>query len=309
MSSPSKNNIESMIRKYGHGLFKDTNRTKALVLDYFVAENTWQKKLIKLSIEQKIPTMLLHFQKNYGNRTGIKLLVTKFREANKLKEEEVEWIIKLWESALLTKKQSLKPKNIITNNDFLLINYDSSELTKTAQKTKHNLIIFPSLKNLLLGLLVSLMFVAIGFGMIFASDPMWLKKILINVVGYLGLLFFGLCSIIFLIKLMFPMPILVVDEKGFKMQSLGGNLKLKWDEILEIKIEEYMGHRMLAIYPLKPNILLNQSSWWYGLGLKLNSHIIAKSIAIRIAENLFGTSLEKTIEQIIALGPKNKTTI
>ena len=303
---PNNNQLKAMINKHGHGILNDTYRCKALTLDYFSVENTRQKELLKLSIDQKIPSRLIAFIKNGTYTLEIKQVIKKLKETNKINQEDAEWIIKIWENALLKKKQPLKSENRITNKDAFLINYEPSGLAKTLPKPKNNLIISPSSKNLLWGLIGSLIFVAIGLVMIFESDPLWLKKIIINGIGYLGLLFFGFCSIVFLVKLIFPMPIFIVDEKGVKTQSLGGELKLKWEEILDIKIEEYMGNRMLAIYPLKLNILLKQSSWWYRAGLKLNSHTIGKPIAIRIAENLFVTSLEKIIEQISALDPKNK---
>ena len=113
-----------MINKHGHGILNDTYRCKALTLDYFSVENTRQKELLKLSIDQKIPSRLIAFIKNGTYTLEIKQVIKKLKETNKINQEDAEWIIKIWENALLKKKQPLKSENRITNKDAFLINYE-----------------------------------------------------------------------------------------------------------------------------------------------------------------------------------------
>jgi hypothetical protein len=89
-----------MLKKHGYGILHVTYRCKALTLDYFSSENTRQKKLIKLSIDQKIPLQLIFFIKKGLFILNIKDFKKTLIKTNNINQEDAEWIIQIWEEGL-----------------------------------------------------------------------------------------------------------------------------------------------------------------------------------------------------------------
>lgn len=93
-----------------------------------------------------------------------------------------------------------------------------------------NLILYPTRLKMLLGLAGSLAFVAVGLWMNSSGN------IVLISIGIIAICFLGLCSLIFLINLIHPFPVLVVNEDGFQQRSPLYNVFVAWEEIAAITV-------------------------------------------------------------------------
>lgn len=93
-----------------------------------------------------------------------------------------------------------------------------------------NLILHPTRLKMLLGLVGSLAFVAVGLWMASSGN------ILLISIGIISISFFGLCSLIFLVSFIHPFSVLVVSEEGFQQRSPLYNVFVAWEEIAAITV-------------------------------------------------------------------------
>lgn len=91
-----------------------------------------------------------------------------------------------------------------------------------------NLILYPTRLKTLLGLAASLAAVAAGILMVSSGD-VWHTGIGIVCSG-----FFGLGSLMYLVSLVHPFPVLVVNEEGIQQCGLLWNVFVAWEDIAAI---------------------------------------------------------------------------
>ena len=161
-----------------------------------------------------------------------------------------------------------------------------------------DLLVFQNDKKSLLYIFGSFVFVIIGLWMLIAED-----LILFRIIGVVCFLYFGLCTVLYVVKLFSKKPMLVVNEKGITDNTGATSLGfMPWTDIKEIKMiskarsievvlfdeEKYLSR----LSPIK-RIFTDNRKW--GLGIAL------------IRFNTMGVEFEKAILQMQALLKKYKT--
>jgi hypothetical protein len=97
-----------------------------------------------------------------------------------------------------------------------------------SESQEPNLILYPTRLKTFLGLAGSLMFVAAGIWVVSFGDVWHID------IGIVCLGFFGLCSLLYLVGLVRPFPVLVVNEEGIQQRGPLWNVFVAWEEIAAI---------------------------------------------------------------------------
>ena len=93
------------------------------------------------------------------------------------------------------------------------------------------LTLYPSKRRTILLLIISLVFTAGGVWMISEGKPE----------GWLGAIFFGVCTLFSILKLVPNSSCLRISEKGFEIRSLFRGTFIRWNEVDQFE-SGYMGH-------------------------------------------------------------------
>jgi hypothetical protein len=104
-------------------------------------------------------------------------------------------------------------------------------------------------------LLICVAFVATGAFLIANGDI---------IAGTLGVVFFGLCLVGFVIlegRRMLGRPVLVIDDEGYlDRSSLVAPGRVAWSEVSRVRIESVTGQRFLAVEPKDPEAIMARAT-------------------------------------------------
>ncbi len=104
-----------------------------------------------------------------------------------------------------------------------------------------DLVLYPGRKKLLLPILLTAVFVAIGIAMV--TRPITSETTVV-LIGWVGLLFFGPGLLILISRVLWPRPILQVDSAGVTNRTnLASVPFLAWSDISETKLTQAVGTR------------------------------------------------------------------
>jgi hypothetical protein len=113
-----------------------------------------------------------------------------------------------------------------------------------------DLVIYPGKGKMLLIAAGSLMFVVLSWFLPATRDRVPLPRGFIVFIAYAGMVFFGLCLVYALYRLLSPKPAVIISRAGiFDNASASGAGMLSWEEIAEVYPYDLMGQRMLGIVP------------------------------------------------------------
>jgi hypothetical protein len=74
------------------------------------------------------------------------------------------------------------------------------------------------------------------------------NPILVSVVGYVGLVFFGLCGLYIFYKLFDSKPGLIIDKEGiYDNSSAAAGHLIKWERITGLRVEQIMSTKFILI--------------------------------------------------------------
>ncbi|QIA27572.1 hypothetical protein DYI95_008620 [Thermaerobacter sp. PB12/4term] len=74
--------------------------------------------------------------------------------------------------------------------------------------------------------------------------------LVVKVVGWVGIVFFGTCTILALRAVLWPNPVLLLDGEGVEIRhSAFGRVRIPWDDVDHLVIGKVFGQRMLGIVP------------------------------------------------------------
>ncbi|UVI30804.1 STM3941 family protein [Paenibacillus spongiae] len=143
------------------------------------------------------------------------------------------------------------------------------------------LVVYPSPRKLLGLCAASIIFVLIGGGMIAISLSEEDSSVPILVIGLISILFFGLCLIYVLYRLLNKKPSIVLDDQGIMDDSsyIGGGL-LRWDQIEEIMLYDFMGQRFIGLKLVDTQAFLTQQSGLKKVLIKLNRGMVKAPVNI-----------------------------
>ncbi|MCQ6562436.1 STM3941 family protein [Paenibacillus mendelii] len=160
------------------------------------------------------------------------------------------------------------------------------------------LVFYPSPRKLLGLSAAAIMFVLIGGVMIGVSRNEEDSSVSILIIGLVSVLFFGLCLIYLLYRLLNRKPSVVLnDQEVVDDSSYIGGGRLRWDQIEEIMLYDFMGQRFIGIKLLDTPAFLSRQSGLKKLLMKLNRGMV--KAPINIAQQGITLPLEELYELMI----------
>jgi len=159
-----------------------------------------------------------------------------------------------------------------------------------------DIVIFPSRKKLALLALGALAFVAAGVFIITEPSMPWVIQLL---GGYLGVGFFGICLGYAALRLVRPVPSLVISKDGvFENASAIGAGMLRWSEIADVKIYSFMNQRFLGIVPKNLDEVLQRQNTVKRWLMRVNRGLV--EAPFNVPESALPVTLEEILSQISA---------
>src|SRR5262245_45572372 len=112
-----------------------------------------------------------------------------------------------------------------------------------------DIVIYPSRFKLFLIAGGSLAFVILGI-FLTIQQQIVMNPLELMLASYVGVPFFGLCFMYATYRVLVQQPAVIISREGlFDNASAVGAGMLRWEEIKEIYVHEYLGQRMLGIVP------------------------------------------------------------
>jgi hypothetical protein len=159
-------------------------------------------------------------------------------------------------------------------------------------------VIYPSKLKLLLVALGSLSFVVLGIFLPTMTTDMYV--VLIGT--YVGVPFFGLCFLYAIYRLIFRKPSLIIANVGLfdNASALGAGL-IRWTEISEVYIYEYMGQRMIGIIVNDPKAVMARQPAFKRFMARMNSDLVGTPF------NIPQTTVPVSVDEILARIEERRT--
>ena len=158
------------------------------------------------------------------------------------------------------------------------------------------LILYPSRQKLLL-FIGALLFVVAGIFLFPSSGEPWKAGFAI-----LAIVFFGLCALAFIFRLVKPSPLLQVSNEGFYHRSFFGNYLIAWEEIAFIFLSKARLSSSLNIYLSETGLetFATRSPWWGRLCRLFGNLVVTISFVTSPvpAQEVFETIQERYQQQI-----------
>lgn len=136
----------------------------------------------------------------------------------------------------------------------------------------------------------------LGIGMICRFN--WIYTLIIGLIGFL---FFGLCFIYISYRLVKKTPSLIINDEGLiDRATLLGIGQVKWNEVKDVFLYEYMGNKLLAVVPKDVHTILERQN-------KIKKLFMKNTKLISIPQNSIDTSLEELKRILIEKGQLQET--
>lgn len=173
--------------------------------------------------------------------------------------------------------------------------------------SEKEIIIYPSVIRMVKLLLLSIPFVLVGvfliiwgFNIDIGTDVLMSKgeaPVMLGIIGIISCLFFSFCSIYLVIRIFVRKPSVIINEEGFtdNASAIGVGF-LKWSEIKDFKIYDFMGQKLLGIELKEVEGSLQRVSKIKRRLLKMN--LAFNCSMINIPQNTIDVPLEKVYEQM-----------
>jgi hypothetical protein len=154
--------------------------------------------------------------------------------------------------------------------------------------------IFPDRRKLATLAFGAFIFVVVG---IFIIRDTSLPLIIRYIGGYFGSGFFGICLAYGMIRLLKPIPSVIISNEGlFDNASATGAGMLRWSEIADVKIYSFMRQRFLGIIPHNPEEIFRRQGALKRCLMQLNRRLV--QAPFNIPENALPVKLEEIFDQI-----------
>ncbi|MGF7047030.1 hypothetical protein J2T13_001532 [Paenibacillus sp. DS2015] len=140
---------------------------------------------------------------------------------------------------------------------------------------------YPSILKMLGLTLGAMMFVVIGMVLMKYGGTEDFGGIKVTLVGGLSIVVFGPCMVYFIYRLFNLKPMLIINEEGIMdTSSLISAGELKWSEIQEIKVYQFMGQKFIGIQLYDLEAFLSQKSSFKRVLMKINARMVKSPINI-----------------------------
>ena len=157
-----------------------------------------------------------------------------------------------------------------------------------------DIVIYPSRLKMSLIALGALAFVIAGI-FIGTREEVTLTPLKLFLATYVGIPFFGLCFLFAAYKLLVRKPAIIISNEGLvdNASAVGAGF-LRWEEIEEIFVHEYVGQRMLGIVVKDPVAVIARQSGFKKAMAKLNGGVVGTSF------NIPQVSLPMPVEELLS---------
>jgi hypothetical protein len=165
--------------------------------------------------------------------------------------------------------------------------------------TENELIIYPNKKNLIKFVIFSVVYII--FGLFIAINynykSLEFDFFLVFIASYLGVPFFILSLIFSLDRLIWPKPIIIINNEGiYNKASWVGVGLIKWEEIERIFLSYFLRQRFIGIVPKDLNCIFNRIGKIKKFILKINKAGI--NAPMIISEGGLDCSIEELLKYI-----------
>lgn len=140
--------------------------------------------------------------------------------------------------------------------------------------------------KIIIMLIGSLAFVAIGLWFVIApptiENSYWGSPAKLAIAGYLSIVFFGLCSFVFLRKLPDDKPGLIIDDTGLVDNSGGLSAgRILWSDIEDISVMEIHSQKLIMLHVTNPQQYIErQKNVFKRKGMEMNNKMYGTPISI-----------------------------
>lgn len=161
--------------------------------------------------------------------------------------------------------------------------------------TQDPLVVYPRRWKLALFALGALLFVVAGLVIGLAAG--WRPNVVIVLVTYLGVPFFGFCFLYLSYRFAVRKPAVVVSEEGILDNAtyLGAGM-IGWEEIRAVRTSLFGTQRMLVIVPKDEAAILARQKLVKRLFMRMNKRLV--NYIICIPENILPMTREELLEEI-----------
>ena len=175
---------------------------------------------------------------------------------------------------------------------------------------EEEVIIYPSIAKLVRLYILSIVFVLMGalliivgfkidIGIDFSTNRFY-GHLYVGVVGISSCLFFGLCGIYIIKRIIIRKPSVIISEDGFTDNASGISVGfLKWSEIKGFQVYDYMGQKFLGIEPIDIEGTLKKVSKVKRIFLNMNKSL--GTAIINIPQNTINMPLEIVYDKMVEL--------
>jgi hypothetical protein len=148
----------------------------------------------------------------------------------------------------------------------------------------NELVIYAKRGKLVLYGILSLIFVVVsGFLLFIGFTESGRDSMKFIIIGALGLIFFGLCMVYWVISMVKRKPAIIINHEGIIDQSTYIKAGLvKWDEIADIDFVSFSGQTYLGIYTLDPELIIDRSSSFKKMLNQMNKGLLDTQVNIPV---------------------------
>lgn len=157
--------------------------------------------------------------------------------------------------------------------------------------------IYPSLKKMMVGLVISFVFTIVGVIEIIGGMD---GNILLLILGVVSAGFMGIVFLYLLKRIIMRTPILVIDKDGITDNASAGGVGLvRWSEVKEVIIHTYMDQKLLGIVVHNNDVIEERLSGIKKALFKINkSKAMSMNTPINIPQNVTSVKLEEIKKHI-----------
>ncbi|MBA4538127.1 hypothetical protein H1Z61_13525 [Bacillus aquiflavi] len=143
-------------------------------------------------------------------------------------------------------------------------------------------------------------FAFVGFSIlfiIFSFDSSGIQRILLMVVGLMGLSFFGTVMVYLMSILIKRKPALIISDTGiFDCSNMASGGMIKWEDIENFMTVEVLGEKFLGIITYDRDLIVNRTSGFKRFLIKGNRALVDAQVNIPV--KTLACSIDELVEEI-----------
>jgi hypothetical protein len=161
----------------------------------------------------------------------------------------------------------------------------------------NELVLYPSKLKTILIAAGALIFVCSGLSFVIWQDEVGLSFWMIVICSWVGIPFFGFGFLYACYRLIVPKPALIVNHEGIfdNASAISAGL-VKWDEIADVFVSDFMGQSFLSVVPVDIEAFLQRQPVFKIWLMKANAGLVAAPI--NIPQSMLRMKVEELASEI-----------